>query len=68
MHLRDTVGNMKACNSNKYKSPLPSNDTDRQPIFKTKDGTPAAFVDILTFNDKEKVIRSSKCLFISLAT
>ena len=69
VHLLDTVGNMKACqgcNFNTYKSLFPSNDTDWQPIFKTKDGTPAAFVDILMSKDKEKVIRSSKCLIFLL--
>ena len=56
----------EGCNFNRYKSLFSSNDTDWQPVFKTKDGTPATFVDILMSKNKEKVIRSSKCLIFLL--
>lgn len=66
MELLDTIGNMKTCqgcNFDKYKSLIHKHDaSEQQPIFRSKDGSPAAVVDIMQSKNKEKVIRSTKCL------
>ena len=66
MQLLNTVGGLKSChgcNFEKYKSLVCKDDPwEQQPIFKTKVGTSAAFVDIMVSKGKEKVIRSTNCL------
>lgn len=65
VELLNTVGGLKSCqgcNFDKYRSLIQGEICDQQPVFKTKDGTPAAMIDIMVSKDKEKVIRSAKCL------
>ena len=64
-HLLDTIGSMKLCQGcqfDKYKLVYETLESESEPLFKTKDGTPAAFVEIWMSKNKEKVIRSSKCI------
>ena len=66
-HLLDTIGNMKLCQGcpfDKYKPLYETHESESQQLFKTKDGTPAAFVDILMSKNKEKIARSSKCILL----
>jgi hypothetical protein len=49
-HLLDTIGNMKLCQDcpfDKYKSLYETHESESRQLFNTKDGTPAAFVDML---------------------
>ena len=66
--LLNTVGDLQpcqGCNFERYKSVLQSNNVvDQQPVFTTKDGTPAALIDIMASKNRETVIRSSKCLLL----
>ncbi len=64
-HLLGTIGSMKVCQGcpfNKYEPLCQTHNPQSQPLFKTRDGTPGAFIDVSMSKNKEKVIRSSKCI------
>ena len=48
------------CSYDAYKE-LVLNYETTQPVFKTKDGSPAAFVEVLVSKNRKKVIRSVNC-------
>ena len=52
----------QGCDYQKYETALPPQSEYGQPVFMTKDGTPAAFVERVLSKTKQKVIRSTKCL------
>ena len=62
----NTIGSMKSCQGcdlEKYKSFIDDSDImEQRSIFNTKDGSPAAYVDIMVSKGKQKVIRSTKCI------
>ena len=56
----------QGCDYQKYETALPPESEYGQPVFMTKDGTPATFVERLLSKGKQKVIRSTKCLIFLL--
>ena len=52
----------QGCQFDKYKLVYETLESESEPLFKTKDGTPAAFVEMCMSKNKGKVIRSSKCI------
>ena len=65
VELLNAVGGLKSCqgcNFDKYRSLIQGETCEQQPVFTTKNGTPAAMTDIMVSKDKEKVIRSTKCV------
>lgn len=54
----------QGCEFQKYETVLPPESEYGQPVFMTKDGKPAAFVERIISKAKQKIIRSDKCLIL----
>ena len=65
VYLLNQVGKFalcRGCDYQKYESIVPFDSKCGKPVFMTKDGKPAAFVERLQSNGKQKIIRSTRCM------